>query len=81
MLFIVNPISGHGRKKRLISRLQKDGYKVVCTEYAGHAEKLAREAVDSLWYSFHQALDSETILKEPTCAVFFRCAPPHSSML
>lgn len=48
MLFIVNPISGHGRKKRLISRLQKDGYNVVCTEYAGHAEKLAREAVDSV---------------------------------
>lgn len=24
----------------------------------------AREAVDSLWYSFHQALDTETILKE-----------------
>ena len=48
MLFIVNPISGQGRKKRIISRLTEAGYKVVCTEYAGHAEKLAREAVDSV---------------------------------
>lgn len=43
MLFIVNPISGHGRKERIISLLTKSGYNVVCTEYAGHAEKLARE--------------------------------------
>lgn len=43
MLFIVNPISGKGRKQRIISLLKKEGYKVVCTEYAGHAEKLARE--------------------------------------
>ena len=43
MLFIVNPISGKGRKKRIISYLIKAGYNVVCTEYAGHAEKLARE--------------------------------------
>ena len=44
MLFIVNPISGKGRKKRIISRLTELGYDVVCTEYAGHAEKLARES-------------------------------------
>jgi diacylglycerol kinase family enzyme len=43
MLFIVNPISGKNRKQRIISHLQKAGYKVVCTEYAGHAEKIARE--------------------------------------
>ena len=43
MLFIVNPISGSGRKQRIISSLQKAGYEVVCTEYAGHAEKIARE--------------------------------------
>lgn len=43
MLFIVNPISGKGRKKRIISSLMKAGYDVVCTEYAGHAEILARE--------------------------------------
>lgn len=44
MLFIVNPISGKGRKQTIISNLKKAGYEVVCTEYAGHAEKLAREA-------------------------------------
>lgn len=48
MLFIVNPISGHGRKKRIISQLVDAGYKVVCTEYAGHAEKLAREASEQV---------------------------------
>lgn len=48
MLFIVNPISGKGRKKSIIARLQKSGYKVVCTEYAGHAEKLAREASEQV---------------------------------
>ena len=44
MLFIVNPISGKGRKQRIISSLKEAGYEVVCTEYAGHAEQLAREA-------------------------------------
>ncbi|MBE6240605.1 MAG: diacylglycerol kinase family lipid kinase [Bacteroidales bacterium] len=48
MLFIVNPISGKGRKKSIIARLRKSGYKVVCTEYAGHAEKLAREAAEQI---------------------------------
>ena len=43
MLFIVNPISGNGRKKRLVSSLKKAGYEVVYTEYAGHGEVLARE--------------------------------------
>lgn len=43
MLFIVNPISGKGRKKRLISLLKESGYEVACTEFAGHAEILARE--------------------------------------
>lgn len=43
MVFIVNPISGNGRKNSLVSRLEKDGYKVICTEYPGHAEVLARE--------------------------------------
>lgn len=46
MLFIVNPISGEGRKKRIISSLIKTGYDVVCTEYAGHAEILARETAE-----------------------------------
>lgn len=44
MLFIVNPISGKGRKARIIAHLKEKGLKVVCTEYAGHAEVLAREA-------------------------------------
>jgi YegS/Rv2252/BmrU family lipid kinase len=48
MLFIVNPISGKGRKKRLIASLTKAGYKVACTEYAGHAEQLAREATEQV---------------------------------
>lgn len=44
MLFIINPISGKGKKRKIAQRLQSKGYKVVFTEYAGHAEKLAREA-------------------------------------
>lgn len=44
MLFIVNPISGKGRKERIISFLRKEGCKIMFTEYAGHAEKIAREA-------------------------------------
>ena len=44
ILFIVNPISGKGRKSNIIARLEKMGYDVVCTEYPGHAEKLARES-------------------------------------
>ena len=46
MLFIVNPISGIIPKSYLISYLKSKGYKVVCTEYAGHAEKLTREATE-----------------------------------
>jgi diacylglycerol kinase family enzyme len=46
MIFIVNPISGKGRSKRLANKLLANGYKVLFTEYAGHAEKLAREAID-----------------------------------
>ena len=42
MLFIVNPKSGIGNKKRLMSILKKTGHQVVCTEYAGHATELAR---------------------------------------
>lgn len=45
-LYIVNPISGSGkggRKHRVIETLKARGYDVVFTEYAGHAEVLARE--------------------------------------
>ena len=48
MLFIVNPISGKRRKDRIIAHLQSKGYKVVCTEYAGHAEVLARNATENI---------------------------------
>ena len=48
MLFIVNPISGRNRKTRMISSLKKAGYKVVCTQYAGHAEQIAREAEEQV---------------------------------
>lgn len=48
MLFIINPISGKGKKRRLAEKLLAKGYKVVFTEYAGHAEKLAREATDEV---------------------------------
>lgn len=42
MLFIINPISGKGKKKKIAAALHERGYKVVYTEYAGHAEELAR---------------------------------------
>lgn len=48
MLFIVNPISGKKRKTAIIAYLEKMGCKVVCTEYAGEAEKIAREATESV---------------------------------
>lgn len=44
MLFIVNPISGNGKISHISSRLKDAGYKVVFTEYPGHAELLASHA-------------------------------------
>lgn len=44
MIFIVNPISGVSRKERIVAFLKKKGHNVVFTEYAGHAEVLARDA-------------------------------------
>jgi YegS/Rv2252/BmrU family lipid kinase len=44
MLFIVNPISGKSGKARICTRLESAGHKLVYTEYAGHAEILARQA-------------------------------------
>lgn len=44
MLFIINPISGKGKKREIAEALKAKGYKVVFTEYAGHAERLARDA-------------------------------------
>lgn len=48
MLFIINPISGKGKKQKLAQSLLAKGYKVAFTEYAGHAEKLAREATEEI---------------------------------
>ena len=48
MLFIINPISGKGRKAKILAHLKENGLKVVCTEYAGHAEVLAREASEQV---------------------------------
>lgn len=47
-LFIVNPISGNGRKSRITENLRSRGDKVVLTEYAGHAEILARDASEDI---------------------------------
>ncbi len=50
MLFIVNPISGKGKAKKakLVKMLQSKGCNIAFTEYAGHAEVLAREAADDI---------------------------------
>ena len=48
ILFIVNPKSGNNRKKKIISYLAERNFKCVYTEYAGHAEVLAREAMESV---------------------------------
>ncbi len=44
ILFIVNPISGKVNKSRICSELESLGYRVVYTEYSGHAEEIARLA-------------------------------------
>ena len=49
--FIVNPISGQGRRKNVSRTIEKAidtslfEYSIVYTEYAGHASKLTQEAV------------------------------------
>ena len=48
MLFIINPISGKGKKAKIAHLLLAKGYKVAFTEYAGHAEVLAREATEDV---------------------------------
>lgn len=53
ILFIINPISGVGRRNKLPGLIEKVAvrYDVVCTiahsEYAGHAIRLAREAAQA----------------------------------
>ena len=48
ILFIVNPISGKGKKAKIVEMVKARGHKVVFTEYAGHAEELAREATEDI---------------------------------
>ena len=48
MIFIVNPISGISRKRKIVAFLEKKGHKVAFTQYAGHAEQLAREAEEKV---------------------------------
>lgn len=43
MLCIVNPVSGNRSKTRIAAMLREAGLDVAFTEYAGHAEVLARE--------------------------------------
>ena len=48
MVFIVNPISGNGRKAKIIKLLRKTGQKLELTSHPGHAEQLARESDDDV---------------------------------
>ena len=47
-LFIINPISGKGRRAKIKAALEGSRHRVVVTEYAGHAEILAREAAEKV---------------------------------
>ena len=47
-LYIINPISGKGKKQRIARMLEAKGCKIAFTEYAGHAELLAREATEDV---------------------------------
>ncbi|MBQ5691574.1 MAG: diacylglycerol kinase family lipid kinase [Alistipes sp.] len=47
-LYIINPISGKGKKQRIARILEAKGCKIAFTEYAGHAELLAREATEDV---------------------------------
>lgn len=42
VLFIVNPISGKGRKGSVTAAIESRGFNYVLTEYAGQAEEIAR---------------------------------------
>jgi YegS/Rv2252/BmrU family lipid kinase len=48
ILFIVNPISGRGKKAKIVELVKSKGHKLLFTEYAGHAEVLAREASEEV---------------------------------
>lgn len=42
VLFIVNPISGKGKKEAIVAGIRARGGEVVYTEHPGHAEEIAR---------------------------------------
>ena len=48
MLFIINPISGQGKKERIASYIKDMGHKILYTEYPGHGEHLARETTEDV---------------------------------
>ena len=48
MVFIVNPISGNGRKAKIIKLLRKSGQRLELTSAPAHAELLARESEDDV---------------------------------
>lgn len=53
IVFIVNPVSGYGRQNKIAGLIEKEAeghgcrWSVLMTEYAGHAEVLARRAAES----------------------------------
>ena len=47
-LFIINAKSGREKKDKIAQVADAKGYKVVFTEYAGHAEVLARESTEDI---------------------------------
>ncbi len=49
--FIINPISGKGLKDNIIAELEKQGFRYGITQYAGHAEKLARECAEQIVFA------------------------------
>ena len=49
--FIINPISGKGLKDNIIAELEKQGFRYGITQYAGHAEKLARECAEPIVFA------------------------------
>lgn len=47
-LFIINPISGKGRKAKIIEALSRTSYRYFVTEHAGQAEEVARQATEDI---------------------------------
>ena len=47
-LYIINPISGKGKKQRIARILEAKGCKIAFTEYAGHADTVENNRCDQL---------------------------------